>query len=128
MPERDCRTCKRKEEWGCEAKPYTVIDENGNEQVEWLNPAHLPVTILGEESWACPRQSLRENPKEWSRLLMLYGFYQKGHLPDAGSVVDQSNSLLETFRIMDDANALCDQAQAERKQRHNARQAGGRRP
>jgi len=109
MPERKCDACRRQTEWGCEAKPYTAIDAKGREEVRWFKPAHLRLSVEGvEEFWACPRQSIREMPHEWNRLLTLYAMYRKGFLPDRGAVVDQSNRLVEIFRILDDVNAQCD--------------------
>lgn len=127
MPERDCLKCTRQKEWGCFAKPYTVIASDGTEEELWSNPAELPVTINDREVWACPRQTLREDARDWGRLLFLYGLYQKGHLPDRGAAVDQSNPLMEMFRILDDANAQCDRELAEQDKRRRAgTRSGGR--
>jgi hypothetical protein len=120
MPERQCDGCKRQDEWGCHAKPYTVVNDQGVEEVRWHRPAQLPITLLGEETWACPRQPIRENPFFWSKVLKFYGLYKKGFLPDQGAIVDQSNKLIELFRIIDDANDQCDQEELNReKQRQN---------
>lgn len=109
LPERDCAACKNQAEWGCNARrwrepPHGEPDDESN----WVEPAYLPVTFDGEETYACPRQSLKEEPVFWSRLFLLYSMFTKGHLPDKGAVVDQSNSLLEMFRIVDEANAAAD--------------------
>lgn len=120
MPERSCDKCRRQQEWGCHARSYTVVAPEGEEEVRWVNPAHMPITVLGEESWACPRQHIRENPLYWAAVLKFYGMYRKGFLPDRGAVVDQSNKAIEVFRILDDANEACDQEEAQRaKQRRN---------
>lgn len=116
MPERQCAGCKNQDVWGCYATPYKVVDKEGVERTEWHQPAGMPLDLLGEETWACPRQPLREEPRAWGKLLKLYAFYRKGHLPDRGAVVDQANGLLEMFRIMDDANGQCDEAQTEKPQ------------
>lgn len=121
MPDRTCQGCKRQVEWGCTAK--RVFDANGDpvldeigEQV-WSNPAHLPTTIMKEEVWCCPRQPLKENPLAMGRLFTFYGMFKRGFLPNDGGVLDQSNPLLETFRIMDDVNEECQRALDEEERR-----------
>ena len=119
MPERSCRSCKRQKEWGCTATkaevpkgtPGAVPGTDGNWWL-WTNPAHLPLTFDGEETYACPRQTLREDPSGWNNLLMYFSMFKSGHLPQAGSVVDQSNKGLEILRIIDDVNHECDLALA----------------
>lgn len=128
MPERQCTGCKRQQEWGCTAKrwrtpPPGEADGPGN----WIRPAHIANEFDGEEVWSCPRQTIREHPKAWNRLLTLYGLYGKGHLPEVGAVLDQSNSLLTAFRILDEANADCDKELADREQRKRNRSANAQR-
>ncbi len=126
MPERECSKCKKQDEWGCFAKVKRTTRDDGTVDEVWSQPAHLPIQINGEETFACPRQSIRENVRVWGRLLLLYGMYSKGHLPDKGAVVDQSNQLMELFRIMDDANAQCDQSlQEDSKRRGGGGKPGG---
>ncbi len=117
MPERSCKGCTRQEEWGCRAVKYREPEPHEDPQDAWVNPAWLPITLDGEDTYACPRQSLMENPEEWSRLLMYYGFYQKGHLPQTGSIIDQSNCLMEAFRILDAVNAECDEQKRAKQDR-----------
>jgi hypothetical protein len=120
MPERQCASCTRQKEWGCEAKLYVVHSDDGEPVIwkdgkpltKWHKPAHLPLTLNGEETWACPRQTLFEQPQEWNRLFMLYGLFKRGFLPEAGAVLDQSNKLLQAFRIMDEVNFDCDESEA----------------
>jgi hypothetical protein len=137
MPERQCNGCKRRVEWGCEAERHfsskdnkaAQPDKNGNWWV-WSKPANLPMVVDGEESYACPRQDLMRHPMEWHRMLLFYGLYKKGHLPERGSVLDQSNRAVEIFRILDDVNFECDQAvEEERRAKANRepRQKGRRR-
>ena len=117
MPERQCNGCKKRVEWGCEAErhpsdkenPAAQPDKNGNWWV-WSKPSILPMIVDGEESYACPRQDLRQHPMEWNKMLLFYGLYKKGHLPERGSVLDQSNRVVEIFRILDDVSFECDQA------------------
>ena len=122
MPERSCEGCKRQEEWGCFARSYKVVNENGEEEERWINPAHLPLTILGQETWACPRQTIRQNPFYWSKILKFYGMYRKGFLPDPGAIVDQSNRAIEVFRILDDANDQCDREETLREKKRLSRE------
>lgn len=128
MEERNCAKCTNQEAWGCTAFRWRTPepDELGDDRDNWVRPAYLPITLDdGTETYACPRQDLFYNPKPWGRLLMLYGMYNKGHLPDRGSVVDQSNVLIEAFRIFDDVNAEVDRSQAEESRRKQARQSSG---
>lgn len=116
MPERKCEGCKRKDEWGCEAKPHTVTDEDGNPKydkagrpvLKWTKPARIPEMFDGEETYACPRQTLKENARSWSRLLMYYAAYKDGFLPQAGAVIDQSNAAMEALNVMNATNQECD--------------------
>lgn len=71
----------------------------------------MPLTLMGEDTYACPRQPLREDPIFWVKVLKLYAFYRKGYLPQPGAVIDQANQLLETFSILDQVNAECDNQQ-----------------
>jgi hypothetical protein len=124
MPERNCGTCKNQVRWGCTARRWRTPAEDELDGPEnWVNPAELPYILDDEETWACPRQPIREAPRFFARVLLLYGMYVKGHLPDRGAIVDQSASLLEVFRIIDDANAEADtmtKAKAEAARRRNA--------
>lgn len=126
MPERNCVGCTKQKMWGCTAKrwrehPPHEPDQPGN----WIDPAAHPVQLMGETTYACPRQHIRENPGYWGWLLKFYGFYKKGFLPGPGSLLDQSNKALEVFRILDDANDQCDRAEAEKeKARANKRPNG----
>ena len=95
------------------------MNEEGREV--WQNPASSPVRVLEENHWACPRQTLKENPLEWSRLLFYYDLFKKGHLPDEGSVSSQSNAMMEILRIIDNENADCDRIIAEKEARKQKR-------
>lgn len=126
MRERQCHGCTKQVEWGCFATRIPASDD-GEEQ--WLRPAHLPITFMGEETWACPRQHIRQNPIFWAKILKFYGMYKKGHLPDRGAVVDQSNRAIEIFNILDDANEDCDreeEAQEKAKRNRETRQPPAR--
>jgi hypothetical protein len=138
MPERQCVSCTRQVEWGCEAEPYVERDEQGRPKVgadgkpvvKWHKAARLPLNLNGEEVWACPRQDLIRHPREWNRLLMLYGLFKRGHLPEQGAALDQSNRILEMFRLLDAVNFECDEAlDQERREKQQklaeAQQSGG---
>jgi hypothetical protein len=121
MPERQCDRCTRQKEWGCSAVRYPSHKDDPaarpNERGEWwgwINPADMPLTVDGEETYACPRQDVRTRRMSWQRMLLFYGFYKKGHLPQTGAVMDQSNKAMELFRIFDDANYECDKALEEK--------------
>ena len=43
-------------------------------------------------------------------MLLYYGMYRKGHLPQVGAVMDQSNKAIELFRVLDEINFECDAA------------------
>lgn len=84
----------------------------------------MPIEVGGEQSYACPRQTLRERAGDWNRLLMFYSLYLKGFLPDQGAVIDQSNVLMEAFRLIDEANAEADKELAEIEARKRGRGKG----
>jgi hypothetical protein len=124
MPERSCVDCTKKEVWGCTARRWKEpepfeIDQPDN----WVNPAQHPVHMMGETTYACPRQHVFQNPQMWSWMLKFYMFYKKGFLPQAGGLVDQPNKAMSVFALFDDANDRCDQALAERKAKQASRPA-----
>lgn len=94
-----------------------------NQNGEWENPAIIPLRIDSEEVYRCPRRPIKEDPQYWDKLLFYFGMYKKGHLPDPGSVSEQSNKIMQVFRIVDDIVADCVKEKAERERQ---RQAKGR--
>jgi hypothetical protein len=121
MPERQCHKCKRQTEWGCEASRFVSSEEDPNAAKDadgiwwaWSKPSMLPMTVDDEESWACPRQDIKQRGPVWSKILFYYGFYKKGHLPQAGGLEDQSNKAIALFRIFDNVNAECDGVEVDR--------------
>jgi hypothetical protein len=94
----------------------------------WINKAASAVKVLDEEWWGCPRQSLREQPQEWSRILFYYDLFQKGHLPDDGAVSRQSNAMIETLRILHNENTDCDKIISEKEARKNRGRPAGQAP
>jgi len=100
-----------------------VVTEKGDKEIRWHKPAQLPITLLGEDIWACPRQHIRENPFYWAAILKYYGMYRKGFLPSAGGIADQSNKAIEVFRILDDANDACDREELNREKERKARES-----
>jgi len=126
MPERKCQGCTKQTEWGCTAKPHLVYDpetdalvcnEDGSPKITWSNPARVPEIFDDEETYACPRQTLKENPRQWSQLLMFFSMFKDGFLPQRGAVVDQSNKAIETLTVMNTVNQECDEELAERARR-----------
>lgn len=120
MPDRDCvagKPCKKQTEWGCSAKAHPVFDDNNEpvidpttkkQKVEWSNPSHEPYTFdNGEEWWACPRQDIFENSRDWARMMLVYSLFKKGHLPDPGSIMDQSHRAITILNIVDSVNEEC---------------------
>jgi len=130
MPERDCAGCTRQAHWGCEADKFLATkdtpgarpDMKGNWWL-WRNPSKLPMTVDGEESYACPRQDIHRRPMAWHRMLLFYGMYKKGHLPQAGAVMDQSNKAIELFSVFDDINSEIDKALNDKERADQARRA-----
>jgi hypothetical protein len=110
MPERSCVGCEKQEEWGCKAFKYREFDPEKDTDPRdcWVNPAWMSEEIEGEESYACPRQWLHQNPQKMGTILKFYGMYRKKFLPQSGAVVDQSNKAIEIFRVLDDVNAEID--------------------
>jgi hypothetical protein len=126
MPERKCSGCTRQAEWGCSAFKWREPDpETVDERECWVNPADLPADIDGEQTFACPRQPLHQNPVYWQRLFLFYGMYKQGLLPQSGAVIDQSNKAIEVFRILDDVNQHCDKALEDRAALRRNRDRGG---
>jgi len=122
MPERKCHACTRQKEWGCTAqkvlsdqKDHTAEKGADGKWWGWKNPSHMPMQIDGETIWCCPRRDIRDKGREWAHMLMYYGHYQKGFLPQAGSIVDQSNYAMEAFRVLEQVNAECDEAENDRR-------------
>ena len=138
MPERQCLGCKRQRDWGCEAVRYVSDKDNSAAQPDkdkvfwaWWKPSNLPLTIDGEDTYACPRQDVKDRPAAWRQMLLYYGMYKKGHLPQLGAVMDQSNKAIELFRVFDDVNFECDEAlardQAAKRQAETQQPTRGRR-
>ena len=122
LRERQCDTCSRQTEWGCTAKRWRFPEEGEPDSPEnWVDPAAMPQTVMGEDNYACPRQHLKENPRFWAWLLKYYGFYKRGHLPDVGAVSSQSNRAMELFRVLDEANILVDEEEERRSRQKSQR-------
>ena len=118
MPERDCQGCTKQKQWGCTAirwKMHSPFEPDHPNY--WIRPAALPLTILGETTYACPRKHLRENQSYWAIILKYYGMYKKGFLPERGSIADQSNKAIEIFRVLDEVNYQCDREEDDRRNR-----------
>lgn len=115
MPERACVGCDHKVDWGCDAFQYREIEEGMQAEEAWVRPAYLSIVLDGEELYHCPRQTLYQHGLQWDRILMLYGMYKAGFMPEAGSVMDQSYRMIKTFRILDTVNKEIDDELAARK-------------
>jgi hypothetical protein len=108
MPERTCVGCKSQVEWGCKGSKYREPEPGEDPRNAWINPAEISVNVEEQEEFACPRQHLHENPAYWRPVFLYYGMFQKGFLPQAGSVIDQANKAMEVFQILAEVNAECD--------------------
>ena len=127
MPERNCAGCKNQAQWGCEAVSYEVVLPGGAREVRWHKASNGLAQLNGEDLFACPRQDIKNRPMVWHRMLLFYGMYKQGHLPDQGAVVDQSNFTMELFRLFDQVNFDCDEAldgERRRKQAQESRLTG----
>lgn len=98
-------------------------EETGKER--WIKPALLPITIDGENDFSCPLRPIKDDPVGWNEMLLLYGYYQKGFLPEDGGVVDQSAYAMSLFQIVDAAKSECeDELRAREAQKQQANQHG----
>ncbi len=136
MPERKCQGCVKQVQWGCTAKPHLVFDDETNEpvidqktkrqKIVWSNPGRIPEIFDDEETYACPRQGLHEDPKGWSWLLMFFGMFKDGFLPQRGAIVDQSNKAIEILNVMNIANGECDEEVSKRASAKGNKNVHGR--
>ena len=116
MPERSCSGCAKQKAWGCtatksEVPPGTqgaVPSRDGKTWWLWQNPAAMPLIFDGETTYACPRQTLKDDGRGWSKLFRYYGMFKAGFLPQAGAVFDQSAKAIDLFLIIDAVNAEAD--------------------
>ena len=127
MPERECSGCKSRKCGGARPDAGALPGpESRKVQTNWVNPAQHPVMVMGETSYACPRQHIHQNAAYWAWMLKFYGFYKKGFLPSSGGLLDQSNKAVEIFRVLDDANDQADrEEEARARAKRNRPQGGG---
>jgi len=112
MPERECSTCTRQAEWGCNARK--IKDHPGEDEEErdcWVAPALIGTKIDGEEVFVCPRRPILDNYPFWEQILTYNRYLDKGFLPDSGGVQDQSAAGLKALSIVGEALS---KARAER--------------
>jgi hypothetical protein len=136
MPERKCVGCKKQEIWGCEAKPHPAFDNESGEpiidpktqqqKVVWSKPARIPEIFDDEETFACPRQTLKENPQEWNKLLIFFAMFKEGFLPQAGAIADQSNRAMEILQILNTTNQECEDELMKREKAKGAKATHGK--
>lgn len=104
MPERECATCTRQEEWGCNARKIKAHPDEGEEERDcWVNPALFGTRIDGEEVFVCPRRPILDNHSLWERILTYHRYLEKGFLPGAGGVQDQAAVGLQVLNIVGEA-------------------------
>ncbi len=114
MKERDCATCTKalQKQFGCDA----YKDEKG----VWQNKARMPLLLDGEQTWACPRRPIKDNPLYWQRLLFFYNGYKAGYLSRPGGLGRQSVRLMTLVHLM---SATFDEADEEQMQKERQRAA-----
>tara|TARA_R100001086_G_scaffold208807_1_gene124551 strand:- start:412 stop:774 length:363 start_codon:yes stop_codon:yes gene_type:complete len=88
LPERKCHKCtlNQKQRWGC------TEDAPG-----------APIVMDGRELKRCPNRPLLDFPVFYNELFKLQAWYGKGHLPDGGTWLDQSNVFVECVSIIESA-------------------------
>jgi hypothetical protein len=104
LPERDCRTCTavQQKAWGCTAK------------------ATMTLEIDGEVVERCPRRPLLDTPDFFSAAFWLYGNYDRGILPEGGTLKSNPHKLVQVFRVIQTAK---DDALEERERRERRKAA-----
>lgn len=65
----------------------------------------IPQIMDGEELKRCPRRPVLDHPTSLEWFFRLYSWYKKGHLPDAGSYLDQAAAMSQLVEIFDRAVA-----------------------
>lgn len=121
MPERNCSTCTKQEEWGCSAKKVRETKENEDPRDSWTNPAHLPLRFDEEEYYGCPRRSIFESSSYWEVLMTYYSAYKVGALPDAGGVVDQCYATMQALQLIEGAVEECKAEKSNQSSRRKGR-------
>ena len=103
MPELDCSNCSlhQKKERGCEED--TIV----------------PVSIMGEDSYRCPRRPILEDSAAFSYYLRLYRQYRQGTMPEPGGMLEQCALTMDIFSVLDQVYYEVEKHQAE--ERHKER-------
>jgi hypothetical protein len=109
LTERVCSTCTKKQmrEWGCDAAK--------NEKGEWVNKSALPMEVDGEDSWACPRRPVKDDPLLFSEVMSHYGLYKEGVLADEGAINSQATKYVAVMRLVHSVVSECRAEQMESK-------------
>lgn len=83
------------------------------------------MVLDGEELYRCPLRPLYENFAEYSNILGMYMWYQRGVLPDAGTFLDQTEVYLTAMRVIDvavkDAEEMIQQKRDRQEKAKSAR-------
>ncbi len=79
-----------------------------------------PLTIEGEDWWACPRRTVKDNPQYWSELMQAFRRYQMGVMPDDGGGSSQAVRGMALLGLLD---SLISRAEAERLDAARAKKA-----
>jgi len=83
----------------------------------------IPIDVMGEKSFRCPRRPVLENPKVFSHYLSLHKDYEKGILPEPGSRAEQCAYVMDVLGLLDNIYARIRRFEQESRQRQG--QSGG---
>lgn len=97
LREYDCTTCTARQKVlrGCE------------------NEAERPVEMDGEKLLRCPKRPLLDKPKELGEIFWLYRNYERGILPEEGSLLSQPNRLMTLLAALESAKSRAEAEQME---------------
>lgn len=104
FPERKCSDCTlaNKEHWGCNSKPA------------------IPDVVDGEELERCVARPILDDPHFFNEAFNVYRNYQKGFLPNEGSINAQPTALMQIINTVDVALYDCKEAKDEADRRKKA--------
>ena len=61
----------------------------------------LPVGILGENYYGCPRRPVKDDPGLFGELAFYHSLFSRGFLPDPGAVNDQAARGMRLITMFD---------------------------
>jgi hypothetical protein len=104
LPERECTTCTARQKvlWGCNAPPVDRMELDGD--------------VLDR----CPRRPLLDNPSLFVDIFWLFRNYDRGILPEEGSLLSQPHKLVRIFEALDNAKNSANAEQMSREQKKSS--------